>query len=73
MAAPPTAPDKGDVRIITLHNFDTSICLFAGAQSAANPPAIYCGSAGKIASVAASGTCPLADAALLTALCTDTV
>ena len=37
-----------DVGTGVIHHHRAAEALFAGAQSAANPPAIYCGSAGKI-------------------------
>ena len=49
LGAPTHYPGQGDIGTGMIHHFDTSMCLFAGFQSAAIPPATYCDSADWIA------------------------
>ena len=73
MAPPTHFSGEGNVRTGMLHHHSTAKALFAGSRRRSTTPDKYGDSADWIASVNASGTCPPADAALLTALCTGVI
>ena len=73
MAPPTHYSGQRDVGTGMMHHPSTAKALFAGSRRRSTTPDKCGDSADWIASVNASGTCPPADAALLTALCTGVI